>query len=157
MWERWDAIRPDGTLHSGVMDGFVVWAPPMLSFNHYAFGAVAAWLYRSVAGLAPIDSDPGFGTVIFAPVPGGGLTFARASVESPYGAVSISWRLDASSLHVDIEVPPGAGGWFISPNGWRVTSAQQPLVVEWSERVPSPPGYHLASGRHSFLLNGSGP
>ena len=25
----------------------------MSSFNHYAYGAVAAWLYRTVAGIAP--------------------------------------------------------------------------------------------------------
>jgi alpha-L-rhamnosidase len=155
MWERWDAIRPDGTIHSGTMSGFIVDAPPMLSFNHYAFGTVAAWLYRSVAGLSPIDSDPGYSTVIFAPLPGGGLTFARARVESPYGPVSIAWNLDASSLKVDVEVPPAAGGWLIPPDGWRVTSTQRPLVEDWTtERVPRR-GYHLTSGQHSFLLKGN--
>jgi alpha-L-rhamnosidase len=155
MWERWDAIRPDGTIHSGTMSGFIVDAPTMLSFNHYAFGTVAAWLYRSVAGLSPVDSDPGYSTVIFAPLPGGGLTFARARVESPYGPVSIAWKLDASSLKVDVEVPPAAGGWLIPPDGWRVTSAQRPLVEDrTTERVPRR-AYHLTSGQHSFLLKGT--
>ncbi len=57
VWERWDAIRPDGSIHPGTM------APPpdmtgsdeehMLSFNHYAYGAVIDWVYRHLAGLAP--------------------------------------------------------------------------------------------------------
>ena len=59
VWERWDAIRPDGSIHPGTMS-----SPPdvpesesgeghMLSFNHYAYGAVIDWVYRHVAGLAP--------------------------------------------------------------------------------------------------------
>ena len=43
IWERWDSLRPDGSVNpSG-----------MTSFNHYALGAVADWLHRRVAGLAP--------------------------------------------------------------------------------------------------------
>ena len=41
MWERWDAIKPDGRIHGGEIAGF---SGGMLSFNHYAFGAVAGWL-----------------------------------------------------------------------------------------------------------------
>ncbi|MGI0501413.1 hypothetical protein ABY44_00005, partial [Burkholderia sp. ZZQ-2] len=40
VWERWDAMLPDGTVNPGTMT----------SFNHYALGAVADWLHRSVAG-----------------------------------------------------------------------------------------------------------
>ena len=61
VWERWDAIRPDGSIHPGTMapmngdgeDGH------MLSFNHYAYGAVIDWVYRHVAGLAPDRARPG--------------------------------------------------------------------------------------------------
>ena len=43
IWERWDSMLPDGSINPG----------EMTSFNHYAFGAVADWMHRSVAGLAP--------------------------------------------------------------------------------------------------------
>ncbi len=36
-------MLPDGTVNPG----------EMTSFNHYALGAVADWLHRAVAGLAP--------------------------------------------------------------------------------------------------------
>ena len=39
VWERWDSLRPDGTVNPGTMT----------SFNHYALGAVAGWLHRVVA------------------------------------------------------------------------------------------------------------
>ena len=64
VWERWDAILPDGSIHPGTMsplpgddggqDGH------MLSFNHYAYGAVIDWVYRHVAGLAPTLDAPGY-------------------------------------------------------------------------------------------------
>jgi len=96
IWERWDAMRPDGTVNPG----------SMTSFNHYALGAVADWLHRVVAGLAP--AEPGYRRIRFAPRPGGGLTRARAEHLTPYGTASIAWRLDDGALTVDVVVPTGA-------------------------------------------------
>ena len=51
IWERWDALRPDGTINTGDLKN-----PEdesgggMVSFNHYAGGAVGDWLYRRIAG-----------------------------------------------------------------------------------------------------------
>ena len=102
VWERWDAILPDGSIHSGAMT-----TPPdlpepegrkphMLSFNHYAYGAVIDWVYRHVAGIAPDPERPGYRGVIFAPSPAAGIAWARGSVEGPYGTVSIDWRIEES-------------------------------------------------------------
>ena len=96
VWERWDAMLPDGTVNPGTMT----------SFNHYALGAVADWLHRSVAGLAA--AEPGYHRIRFAPRPGGGLTHASATQRTPYGVTSISWRIDDDRLHVDVVVPVGA-------------------------------------------------
>ncbi|KJL21359.1 Bacterial alpha-L-rhamnosidase [Microbacterium oxydans] len=96
VWERWDAMLPDGTVNPGTMT----------SFNHYALGAVADWLHRSVAGIAP--AEPGYRRIRFAPRPGGGLAHAAATQHTPYGEASISWRIDEDRLHVDVVVPVGA-------------------------------------------------
>lgn len=95
VWERWDSMLPDGTVNPG----------SMTSFNHYALGAVADWMHRVVAGLAP--AEPGYRRVRFAPRPGGGLTYARAAHESPYGRVAIDWRVEGEELVVRTEVPVG--------------------------------------------------
>ena len=73
VWERWDSMLPDGSINPG----------EMTSFNHYAFGAVADYLHRVVAGLAP--GAPGYRSVTVKPVPGGALTSARARQLTPYG------------------------------------------------------------------------
>ena len=76
VWERWDAIRPDGSIHPGTMSTPPEMAerpegdePHMLSFNHYAYGAVIDWVYRHVAGLAPDRARPGYRHVVIAPRP----------------------------------------------------------------------------------------
>jgi alpha-L-rhamnosidase len=96
IWERWDAMLPDGTVNSGTMT----------SFNHYALGAVADWMHRVIAGLAP--AEPGYRAIRFAPRPGGGLTEAAARHVTPYGEAAIAWRRDGDALAVEVEVPVGA-------------------------------------------------
>ncbi|MER5805417.1 family 78 glycoside hydrolase catalytic domain [Streptomyces mirabilis] len=118
MWERWDAIRPDGTID-------VENAGMMLSFNHYAYGAVAAWLYRSVAGLRP--TAPGYRTFDIAPRPGGTLTSAEASINTPYGTASVAWSISGDTLTVKAVVPLGTIGRFSAPEGWRSAGAVERL------------------------------
>jgi alpha-L-rhamnosidase len=89
----------------------------MMSFNHYAYGAVAAFLYRSVAGIGPCEDDPGYGTIRFAPRPGGDLTQASASVITPYGRAAIAWRLGNGAIEAQLDIPPGARGRLVSPSG----------------------------------------
>ena len=105
VWERWDSLLPDGSLNPG----------QMTSFNHYAFGAVADWLHRTVAGLAP--AEPGFRRIAIAPRPGGGLTHAHAAHETPYGHAEVSWRMDDGELQIDAIVPPNSAANVALPDG----------------------------------------
>lgn len=91
-WETWEGYRPDGRAVS--------------SHNHYAFGTVAQFLTERVAGLAP--AEPGYRVIDVRPLIGGGLTSARASVQTPYGPASTSWRLHGDDVELQVTVPPGA-------------------------------------------------
>ena len=51
----------------------------MNSFNHYAYGAIGAWLYNTVAGIEIDPGAPGYKHTILRPQPGGALTQARES------------------------------------------------------------------------------
>jgi alpha-L-rhamnosidase len=95
VWERWDSLLPDGSVNPG----------EMTSFNHYALGAVADWLHRTVAGLAP--AAPGYRRLRVEPLPGGGLTNAAAEHETPYGRAAVRWEQADGRLLVDVVVPPG--------------------------------------------------
>ncbi|MFF2842468.1 glycoside hydrolase family 78 protein [Paenarthrobacter sp. NPDC057981] len=103
IWERWDSVRPDGTVNpSG-----------MTSLNHYAFGAVTAWLYRVVAGLQ--SAAPGWRHIRIAPRPGGGLTHATARHETVLGPAEVSWRISSGSISLDVLIPAGAEAEIVLP------------------------------------------
>jgi alpha-L-rhamnosidase len=95
IWERWDALLPDGGLNPG----------EMLSFNHYALGAVADWLHRTVAGLAP--AGPGYREILVRPLPGDGLTSASARHHTPYGEAAVAWQRTDGTFTLRVEVPVG--------------------------------------------------
>ncbi|MET0180576.1 MAG: alpha-L-rhamnosidase C-terminal domain-containing protein, partial [Novosphingobium sp.] len=130
-WERWDAIRADGTIHTG--DMAAADAASMTSFNHYAYGSVVEWFYRSLAGIAP--GEPGYRRIDFAPQPGGGLAWAEAAIETPYGPASIRWDLDPGRLVVGLRVPPGATARFHPPRGWSIPVGVSPELGSGSHRL----------------------
>ena len=158
VWERWDAIRPDGSIHPGVMA-----TPPgmedeegagghMLSFNHYAYGAVVDWMYRHLAGIAPDRARPGYRHVVFAPRPPAGIEWARASMDGPLGSTSIEWHLGAGGeLSADIVLPFGSSGTFIAPvtEGSEVTSDG----VTAGREVTLAPGTHRLSVTSPRIAN----
>jgi alpha-L-rhamnosidase len=112
VWERWDAILPDGSIHSGAMDAAPTEGGPentgMLSFNHYAYGAMIDWVYRTVAGLAPDPEAPGYRHVHVAPRPAVGLDHVSASIDTRFGRLAIQWRLGDDGFEATLEVPFGA-------------------------------------------------
>jgi alpha-L-rhamnosidase len=87
----------------------------MNSFNHYAYGSVVGWLYDTVAGLAPDPSGAGWKTLTIAPTPGGGLTHARATLETPYGRALSAWKIAAGKTEFEIVVPPNTNARVALP------------------------------------------
>ena len=126
IWERWDALRPDGSVPLAALgDGS---GDSMVSYNHYAYGAVADWLHRTVAGLAPDAEDPGYHHVIVRPRPGGGITSAEASLDTRYGATRVAWNVDETgTFRLDVTIPPNAYATVFLPGdeaGTRVGSGE---------------------------------
>jgi alpha-L-rhamnosidase len=124
VWERWDSLLPDGTVNP---DG-------MTSFNHYAFGAIADWLHRAVAGLAP--AEPGYRTLRIRPLPGGGLTHARARHITPYGEAASAWHIENGMFHLDVTVPPGSSARVTLP-GSQDTVTTGPGTHSWAVGLSS--------------------
>ncbi|WP_249354042.1 alpha-L-rhamnosidase [Microbacterium sp. 2FI] len=101
VWERWDSMLPDGTINPG----------DMTSFNHYALGAVADWMHRSLAGLAPLE--PGYRRILFSPQPGNALEWAAATLRTPFGDASVRWSRDNGDVRATVVVPAGTVGVYI--------------------------------------------
>lgn len=118
IWERWDALRPDGTVNTAdLKDGASDEnsGGGMVSFNHYAAGAVGDWLYRRVAGLEPIEG--GYRRFRVAPLVGGGLTWARGSVTTPYGTATSSWTIADGIFRLRVDVPVSTSALVVLPEG----------------------------------------
>ena len=141
VWERWDAIDEEGRIHSGVMDAGATTAEGnMLSFNHYAYGAVIDWVYRNVAGIAPVE--PGYRVVRVAPRPADGLDSARASIGTPYGHLAIDWRIEAGTMTVRLDVPFGVSAVLDLP-----ATAESEVLCE-GRTAPA----ELRHGRHVITV-----
>jgi len=95
IWERWDGQKPDYSFQDKGMN----------SFNHYAYGAIGKWMYQVVAGIGIDEQDPGYKHIIIKPMPGGGLTHARATHQSMYGTIVSGWKLDGEKLILEVEIP----------------------------------------------------
>jgi alpha-L-rhamnosidase len=118
IWERWDALRPDGTVNLGeVKEGKSEEESSggMVSFNHYANGAVGDWLYKRIAGIEPTSG--GYKTFKIEPIIGGELTWAKGSVRTPYGLVLSEWNLENKKFSICIEVPVSTSCTLVLPNG----------------------------------------
>ena len=95
IWERWDGIKPNGTFQT----------PDMNSYNHYAYGAIGDWMYRNMAGISSDASAPGYKKVNISPKPGGKVTSVSGQLDTPYGLVSSSWKIENGTFKLDVQIP----------------------------------------------------
>ncbi|GAA3294099.1 family 78 glycoside hydrolase catalytic domain [Dactylosporangium vinaceum] len=133
IWERWDGIRTDGTFND----------PGMNSFNHYGLGSVGDFLYRQVGGVSP--AAPGYSALTIAPIPGGGLTSAKSSYDTPYGSAVSDWSISGGTLTLRVTVPTGATATV------KVPTSNAASVTAPAQAVPSGPAtYYLPAGSYTF-------
>lgn len=98
IWERWDALRPDGTVNESMVSN-----DNMVSFNHYAFGSVGEFYYRYILGIKP--AEPGFSKVRIQPHVDQRLGDVRGSYVSQHGKISVSWTLQNGEPEFSVETP----------------------------------------------------
>ena len=93
MWERWDAVLPDGSMSDSGMN----------SLNHYANGAVGEWIYSHVCGLSPLT--PGYGRVRIAPSVNRRLHRVNYMFKSSFGVYHVSWEFEDNGMRICMEIP----------------------------------------------------
>ena len=87
---------------------------PHESLNHYSKGAVISFMHRYVAGLVRLE--PTWRRFLVQPRPGGGITWASASHETPHGLAAVSWTL-SDGFEMTVTVPPGCVADVVLPDG----------------------------------------
>lgn len=163
VWERWDSYTKEGGFnkHHWIMN----------SFNHYAYGVVAEWLFRYVGGIE-VDSDaPGFRNVILQPTPDRRthlpdgqerITHATATHRSPYGLIRSAWALqDDGRIRYECAIPAGATATLHLPllrdtdeileSGKPINQAEGVVLTGISNRVAT---LKVQSGNYTFTQLG---
>ena len=97
-WERWDAIKEDGSVNEEEVskDG-----ENMVSFNHYAFGSVGEFLYQYTLGIRPMEN--GFRKVLISPQPDKRLGKVWGEYHSRYGKIYVSWTMEENHFHLKVD------------------------------------------------------
>ncbi|MDP4282444.1 MAG: family 78 glycoside hydrolase catalytic domain [Bacteroidota bacterium] len=149
IWERWDGIKPDGTLQT----------PGMNSFNHYAYGAIGDWMYRVVAGINTETNGAGYKKIRIQPYIEKELTNASASLMTNYGKVSSDWKTLNGKLILTVEIPANTTASIFIPakNPGDITESGKPLNAAkdllFKEKVPGFVVVTTGSGKYQFTVN----
>ena len=137
IWEHWDGIKPDGSM----------WSKDMNSFNHYAYGSIGDWMYRTIAGIDTDSDCPGYKKIIIKPQPGGNLTFAKAEYKSMYGLIKVEWKIENKTMIVNIHVPHNTTAVVMLPNACPERICTEGVVFEVDGEAAKA---EIGSGSYTF-------
>ena len=112
IWEHWNGIKEDGSF----------WSVGMNSFNHYAYGCVAEWMYETVCGIQILDA--GYKRIRLAPVPDKRLGFAKCAIETVSGRIESYWIYENDCVTYEFTVPQGVIADITLLNGFCQTVTQ---------------------------------
>ncbi len=107
IWERWNSILPDGSISGTGMN----------SLNHYAYGSIADWMYRNMAGISPCEEAPGYKRAAIRPMPDPRIRFVEMGMDTAAGRYEVCWRYDGEALRYDITVPFDCEADLLLPDG----------------------------------------
>jgi alpha-L-rhamnosidase len=144
IWERWNGDRMKND-------------PSMNSFNHYAYGAVADWIYRYAAGVDATPLDAGFHTVVLHPVFDARLGSVRFDYDSTYGRIHSDWTVKGNTAEWHVTIPANTTGWLELKAGEaeRYKLDGVPVIASTLAKASTrgeQSGFELASGSYAFVV-----
>ena len=150
IWERWDGQKPDGSFQSVGMN----------SFNHYAYGAIGDWMYRSMVGIDTYEDGVGYKHIKIQPHIGGGFKNAKASLETYYGIVSCGWTIEeANKCLMDVVIPVNTNATVFIPAKEAASVTENGILLSQISDIKvlgNKNGYvevSLGSGHYQFISN----
>jgi alpha-L-rhamnosidase len=122
MWERWNGDQK--------LDD-----PSMNSFNHYAYGAVAEWLYRYAAGIDEDTNDPGFHKIVLHPQFSSQLGQVEATYESAYGRIDSKWKMEGSAVTWNVAIPDNTTALLYFPASAKAQIVESGKNIEQTDGI----------------------
>jgi hypothetical protein len=122
------------------------------SWNHFMPAQIVEWFYRTLAGIALDDEQPGFSHFYIAPTPVGDLTYVNASHTTIYGKIKVSWKSENGAFTLKVAVPVNAAATVVLPyadeaeitlDGTPLPQAKNATVIENSKVL-------IGSGEYTF-------
>jgi alpha-L-rhamnosidase len=95
-WEEWDGER---------------------SQLHNCYNAIGSWFIQALAGITPDEDAPGYKHVNIRPQMIEGITWVKASKDTPYGLLEVSWEKNGNDFSMEVSVPVGCSATVYLPNG----------------------------------------
>lgn len=146
VWERWDGIKADGSFQNKSMN----------SFNHYAYGAIGEWMYRTIGGIKPDKTNSGYKHFFIEPTPGGKLTEANAEFTTLYGKISSRWKLENGLFKLNVTIPANSTATIVLPKA-QVAAIKESgkalsklLPPEYIKQEQDNVSFTLGSGNYTF-------
>jgi alpha-L-rhamnosidase len=142
MWERWNGDK-------------MIKDPGMNSYNHYAYGAVADWLYRYAAGIDATPLDAGLHTVILHPTFDARLGSVQFTYPSSYGVISSSWTVHGKAAEWNVTLPANTTGWIAAKDAAHYRLDGVPLAqskVTVSKALGGASGFELPAGTYTIVV-----
>jgi alpha-L-rhamnosidase len=143
IWESW---------HGDTSDLYVG------SLNHYALGAVCGFLFRRIAGIAPLA--PGFRKIEVRPLLDPRVKYGGGEYESVLGRISTAWEQhDAGEFRLGLTVPPNAMALVYLPatKTMTVTEGQQDIAthrdIKIIQRTSDRAIVEVGSGSYRFAVS----
>lgn len=106
-WEHWNARR---------------------SRIHNCYNGIGSWFYQALAGIVQDEAQPGYRHFFIRPQMADGISFVRALKPTPYGNITVDWKLSPKTFDITVEVPVGTTATIEPPSGLKVKSAAMPVL-----------------------------
>ncbi|MDR2042051.1 MAG: glycoside hydrolase family 78 protein [Tannerella sp.] len=105
------------------------WNVDVPSRIHTCYTGIASWFVKGLCGIRPDEAQPGYRSFLVRPVMVPEVTFAEASVESPYGLISVRWERKKKKIRLSVTVPPNSVATVYVParHPDRITESGIPL------------------------------
>ncbi|MHA1379483.1 MAG: glycoside hydrolase family 78 protein [Candidatus Helarchaeota archaeon] len=146
MWERWDGYVKGRGFQNKMMN----------SFNHYAYGSVGEWVFKTILGIDLDENRPGYKHITIRPWPCGSITWAKGHYDSIRGKIAISWALNGENFKLEVSIPPNTTATVFIPaknaenvteNGNLISDSEDLKFVKYENNNAI---YEIASGKFNF-------
>ena len=138
IWERWGGMHPDSTFEPASMN----------SFNHYAYGAIGDWMYRRVVGIDNVDGSVGYKQISIKPYVVDSITNASAALETYFGKVSNSWKIEGNKIVMESNIPVNTTAIIYFPS-------KQNILVN-GKKDPTDSGIRFLKSENGYVVYEAG-